>query len=323
MLPLVMLTAAAACRPSGHEMLSLDRKLPLPAALAARTLAFDSSATLLGVAGALLRVDSTASRVLERIPLPDTTPPRVLGQIGRAYLLQQGGRILRAGPDSTVAPREAPSFGTAVAALDPRLRFVLGGAASGAVLGFDPDSLIERWSWPRLGRAATALAIAPEADQVFLALAGSAAEQAGQEIVARDAETGRTLHRGVLPWPARELRAASEGRLYALIVRGGRGAVLGLQVGPEGVRELWHRPLGRLGISGEAHLRLAPGGGRLVVFGSGERGGMAMLDAESGEPLARGREGPLDAAFDAADRLWILTPGVLGRVREGVSARSQ
>jgi len=312
---LTLFGMVSACGPPERNELLLVARYPLaPAAAAARTLTVDSAGITLGVPGVLLRMDSMGARVIERIPLPDTTAPRVLGTLERATLVWQGKHLVLARSDPDAVVREPVSAGTAVAALDPRRRFVLRGAASGAALGLDLDSLQARWSWPRLGRATTALAFAPEGDQVYLSLAASEAEEARPEILARDAQTGRELHRGELPWPARDMIAAPQGRLYVLVARGERGAVLGLAVGPDGVRERWRRALGRLGLPTAARLALSPEGNRLAIYAPGSDGGIAVLDARTGESVGQGSAGLLDAAFDARGALWLLREGELVQV---------
>lgn len=255
----------------------------------------------------VLRMRSAQSPLVE-LPMPGDAPPRVQGWI-------DGAAYVRTGDTLSVVPRGADSaaysrggFGDAPVIADVRGRMLLQGAGSGAILAHHPDSLAPVWAWPALGRRTTALAASPEGDRLHQAVAS---EGGDATILTRDLQTGRQLSAVELPAPLDALAVDPAGTLYGM-AREGRATVVALRPRQGDLQLLWRRTLPMADEAGQA--RLAVAAGRVAVWGLGGRVGLRLLDARTGEILARTSTDPTDAAFGPDGSLWALYPGEIRRL---------
>ena len=275
---------------------------PLPV-LDATTLALDDSGRVwLGEDGRMVVV---VGAVVDAVhPTPSGDPPRMVEQLeGRVYL-EAGDSVLVVPRPDTLGIRG--DMGRAVLAGDPRGRFLLQGAYSGAVLAHDVDTLEPLWGWGAIGAATTGLALSRIGDRVYQAVTD---DEEGSRLLIRDLQTGRTLEEFALSGPMSALVVAPSGRLYG--VEGERMDVVSFDPGPGGVVEVWRQ---RVAAEEGAEAHMAVAGGRIVVWGGGVRWGLLMLDAETGEVVRRAGEAPIDAAVDPAGAIWALYPGELRRL---------
>lgn len=261
----------------------------------------------------LLEPDS--GRPVARVPLAGLDSAVFLRNDSTAVFLRS-----RAGALSTHDPRSGqlrarrPAGGGSLA-VDPRGRWIYSTVRNGGVLGLDARTLQPQWGWPESGRAATALAVAPLGDRVYLALAGDEDEGVSPSIRVLDAQTGEALLEMDQELPVRQLIASTEGWIFGRSEEDGAGAVFALRHHGGELQPIWSLSLRRLGLGAGAELRVAPGGARVAVLSRGEAAGIAVLDGHTGAVLERTEKPPLSAAFDGRGRLLLLDSGAIGVVR--------
>lgn len=300
--PVLALAAALALGGCAEEsrVLPTTARFPLPAAAAgARTLGVDGAGRLwLGTDAALVAIDP-AGRETARVTVPGAA--RVIaGRDGALLARRSGGGLLRIDGDSV---RARPEERVRPAAPDPRGRWIYAAKVNGGVLGLDPATLAPAWGWPETGDAATALAVSPLGDRVYLATFG---EADGALLRVLDAQTGRELSRTAFDAPVTALAAGRGDELLAIV----GGGAEGLRHGADGVDVRWRAAPSALDLGGDdraPELRVSPDGGRLAVFRAG--GGLRVLAAEDGRVLGRTDEAPADAAWGSDGRLYVLEAG--------------
>lgn len=299
---------AAAC--GREEGLPAERRIRLPEPVAqGATLAADSTGLLwIGTPGRLTAVD-TAGRPVARITLSRDSVPRVLWRTGPRLVLQDGRRLSGADAAGGAA---APGWGSTslrAAARDPRGRWVYTANRRGGILGLDAATLRPRWGWAETGGEAVGLAVSPLADRLYVSV-----DQAGElapAVQVRDAVSGRVLLSAEQPDPLRGLAAGPDGTLYGHA----NGLVVRLRHGPQGLRRVWAETPAVRGPAGEMELRVDPSGARVAVFGRGRGARLAVLDALTGRMLGQ-TTAPLDAAFGAEGRLYLLETGGVRVMRQ-------
>lgn len=304
----LLLLLAAGCR--RQDSLPADRRIALPAPAAnGSTLAVDSAGLLwIGVPGGLLAVD-TAGRVRAEVAIGRDTVPRLLWRSGARLVIADGRRLDRA---EAAGGRASPGWGSTglrAAARDPRGRWVFAANRRGGVMGLDTATLRPLWGWPETGGEAVAMAVSPLADRVYVSVDGTGDVPAAVQV--RDAGSGRVLMVSEQPDPLRGLVAASDGALYAHA----NGLVVRLRHVPQGLRRVWSETPPVRGPEGEMELRVDPSGTRVAVWGRGRGARLAVLDAATGRVLGQTQTAPLDAAFGAEGRLYLLEPGSVRVVR--------
>jgi len=290
----VLMVALGGCRKGGGEMASLAR-VQLPDSVAAgATLAVDSlRRAWVGTPGRLTVYDS-AGREAARVAAGGQLVPRVLWMGDSAVYVRAGGNV------SVIDPRTEKRAGTrqlSPVARDPRGRWVYTAGRRGGVLGLAPGTLKIRWGWPDAGAPATAIAVSPLGDRVYVALDASERNGTAPAVEVRDAQSGRPLHRWEAPAAITVLEAGPDNTLYALV----GGSVTALRHGSGGLAPLWSVAAGD-----EPRLRVSPTGTRVAVLSEDE--GVRLLETGSGEVVGRTDEAPRDAAFDVEGRLWVLYP---------------
>ncbi len=299
-----MLAAAAlgGCKEGGGEMASLAR-VPLPDSVAAgATLTVDSlRRAWVGEPGRLTVYD-TAGRQAARLSAGGQLVPRVLWMADSAVYVRAGGNVSVIDP---VTQERAGTRRVSPVARDPRGRWVYTAGGRGGVLGLAPGTLKTRWGWPDAGAAATAIAVSPLGDRVYVALDASERNETAAAVEVRDAQSGRPLHRWEAPGPVTVLEAGPDNTLYAV----SRGSVLALRHGSEGLVVIW-----TAAVEGDVpRLRVSPTGTRVAVLG--DEGGVRLLETGSGKVVGRTDEAPRDAAFDVGGRLWVLYPREIRIIR--------
>ena len=288
------LALAAACRRGGDGPAAAARIPLADSAGEGATLVLDSlGRAWIGRPGEMARIDS-AGRAVERIDVPGEAAPRVLWSRGEGVVARAGGRalLLDSGKVRVSRPAAEPL------ARDPRGRWVYTATRLGGVLGLDPATLRPQWGWPDAGSRATAVAVGPLADRVYVALAGREENEVAPAVQVRDAISGRLLSVFQLDAPLSALEAGRDGALFGV----GNGRVLKLRHGPGGLEREW---IVSAGNDEGGELRLSPAGGRLAVKSGDE---VRVLDATTGETVSRTSEAPLDVAYDGEGRLWMLYP---------------
>jgi len=301
---------AAACRRG--DTLPADQRIRLPASAAGgSTLAADSAGLLwIGLPGRLVAVDS-AGRARAEVAIGRDTVPRLLWRAGDRLVIADGRRLDGADAGGGRAAGGWGSTSLRGAARDPRGRWVFTANRRGGVLGLSSETLRPLWGWPETGGEALGLAVSPLADRVYVSV-----DRAGDlppAIQVRDAGSGRVLRTDEQVAPVRGLAAAPDGTLYGHV----DGAVVRLRHGPEGLRRAWAQSPAVRGSGGEMELRVDPAGQGVAVFGRGRGARLAVLDAETGRVLGQTDTAPLDAAFGAEGRLYLLEPGLVRVVRPG------
>jgi hypothetical protein len=294
---LALAAALGACVRGRDDDLRTLRRIPLPDSLPdGATLAFDSlDRAWVGTPGRLTAYDSTG-RVVARLPIPGEGAPRVLWAAGARLVARQGDRLLLVDPGT--AKVAAMRASNAPVARDPRGRWIYSATRTGGVLGLDPASLKPKWGWPDAGSRATAIAVSPLGDRVYVALAGDGDRDLEPVVQVRDAFSGRLLSEFELDGPLAALAARHDGTLYAVA----DGAVARLRHGPGGLSREW-----RVSPGGDGReLRMAPVGGRVAVVEPGE--GARVLHAGTGAVVGSSNTAPLDVAYDGKGRLWMLYP---------------
>lgn len=292
----VLVFLCAACRAPAPE-LPVSERIPLPDSVATTLAVAPDGRLWLGAPGTLRVLEPGGATVRMA---PAAAAPRPLAIAGGWALLDDGD-TLRLLEEATLRAVGATAASAAVH-LDVRGRWLFTGAASGAVMIHEPDSLRLIAAWPSAGRPATAITGSPEGDRVYLALGGESAT-----VLTRDLQTGRVLRSDDFAAPFASLAADSAGNLYGVV--GGEGDAALLSLRPWGPQlELRWRV--RTPGGAEARLILDPGGRRLALLVPGaNENGLRVYDAEAGDLLGTLPEPPLDAAFDPAGRLLLLYPG--------------
>jgi hypothetical protein len=173
------------------------------------------------------------------------------------------------------------------------------------------DDLVPVAGWPEVGRDAVGAAVSRLGDRVYVALDAGADGDAPPLLHVRDAQSGRVLASLAQPDPARDPAASEDGRLYAC----SGGAAVAYRHVPGGLERDWERPLGVLEGEEACALRLDGAGDRLAVFSRGAGGGLALLARDDGRVLGETPEAPLDAAFAADGRLYVLEGATVRVVR--------
>ena len=293
-IPLVV-AGLAACGKSGGELAALAR-VPLPDSVAAgATLTVDSlRRAWVGEPGRLTVYDS-AGRQAARLEAGGALVPRVLWTMDSTVYVRAGGNV------SAIDPATSERAGTrriSPVARDPRGRWIYTAGRRGGVLGLLPGSMRTRWGWPDAGAPATAIAVSPLGDRVYVALDASERYGTPPTVEVRDAQSGRLLYGWEAPAAVTALEAGPDNTLYALA----GGSVLALRHGSGGLAPLWN-----VAAEGdEPRLRVSPTGARVAVVSEGR--GVRLLETGEGKVVGRTDEAPRDAAFDVVGRLWVLYP---------------
>lgn len=245
-----------------------------------------------------------------RVSLPGSDVPEILAVTERAVHARIGDRLVRVDPAASAEPAERAGFGGTALLLDVRGRFLAQGASSGAILGFEPDSLMPVWGWAARGAPTTALAMTPEGDVVWQALAPDGTRAV---LLERDVQTGRILDEHRLFGEIVSLGSTPSGDLIAVVADGDRVIALRLRPRADRLTPVWRLVL-RLDGDGPPIVRYAPATHRIAVFRRGTETGLRVLDAEAGEVIGAVEETPLDAAFSPDGALYLLTSREVRRV---------
>jgi hypothetical protein len=310
----VMLAAGttAGCRLADRDTLAVVERVPIPGAF--NTLHIDAAGEVwLGATAELLRLP-LAGGSAAAFPIGDAGTPEILGRnTDLVYAWSDGVvAVVDAAGDSVLVERgEMPAD---AAALDVHGRFLLRTTEAGSVISHHPTTLEAIWGWAAVGAPGTSLALSPEGDRLYQAIGGHGAGSAS-ELLVRDLQTGRILRRVGLVDPIRELAAAPDGSLLAVVGDDGHGGVLRLAWRGGRLETDWRRTFADLRIrSGPVRLRVAPGGDRLAVLVPADDNGLHVLDVETGHTIGRLRGDHRDLSFDALGRIFLLHPGELRRV---------
>lgn len=308
MLSLALL-ATAGCGP-GDRKLVTARHLRIDVD-SASTLHVDSDGRFwIGRPGAAVVLGQGGAELF-RVSTPGAAAPEFVASPGGVLYLQAGDTLV-AVDASTGARRGARGgFAGVVVRADVRGRYVLQGAASGAVLGFDPATLEPRWGWPSRGAPTTALAAAPEGDVVWQAL--EVGENAGL-LLERDLQTGRVLEDARMFDRIAALEPTPAGDLVSVIVGTRRVHVILLRPRGSSMTQVWRSALDLDG-SRAVRMRYAAVTGMIAVFTPGSEAGLRVLDAKAGRSRGFTEDAPLDAAFGPDGALYLLYPRQLLRVR--------
>ncbi len=303
--PLAISLLMGACGGWGDDLLTVQH-LPLSSPVEADATFYVESADrfLIGQAGQLLRVHDGGAPT--NFPTGGIATPRVIAVLEDGIIVHSGDRLLRLSPEGEVESSR-DDMEPSLLEMDPRGRWILQAARSGAVFGHSPATLIPRWGWASLGERTTGLAVAPEGGSLFQAVAG--------EILLRDLQTGRIVERMEVSAPFHQLVGAGGGRVYGVAGSDGRATVFAIHMGGEESRIVWRRTLDDLGLGDGAQVRLSPSGAVLIVFGTGKESGLRMLNAETGDAEGSIMEGPLDAGFGSNGELFLLYPGEIRALR--------
>jgi hypothetical protein len=291
------------------DTLDTGVRIPLPAEGAqGATLAVDSAAIAwVGAPGRLVGVDSSGAVVAE-VATGGVEVPRLLWREGDRLVIALPDRLTTAPAAGGTAPEGWASEG-ATALRDPRGRWIYALTPHGGVVGLDAATLQPRWGWPEAGAHALAGAVSPLADRVYLALDTAGGRDAHLQV--RDAATGRVLATADQEPPVVGLVASGDGGVFAAA----GGAALRLAPTADQVRPVWRQATTVRGADGWMAVRVDPAGRRVAVFGRGEGGRLALLDARTGEVLGVSTEAPSDAAFRADGRLYLLEADALRVIR--------
>jgi hypothetical protein len=310
----VALLLAACERPDnddhlwGHEPAAtpaLVRSLPLPGAFGAATLGADSSGLLwIGTGGGVRVLDPAGGAMVREIALETGAAPRLAGSLGGHFYLLTDSDLFRVDPAGTVRTQRA--LGGGVAALDPLGRYLYHGTTAGTVVGLDTQQLRPRWAWTRMGAVTTALASSPEGDRLYQALAPDPASGTARLLV-RDLQTGRIMHEHEVTGEVAALEVSGTGWLYAVVAGPDDAEVLCMRPTTEGLEVIWRHDVDGSPRDG-ARPRLESAGRRLI-FHDGAHGKFALLDASNGHRLMEADEPPLDAAFGADGKIYLLYAG--------------
>lgn len=245
-----------------------------------------------------------------RMPLPGSEVPEILAVTEGAVHARVGDRLVRVDSATSAEPAKRAGFGGTALLLDVRGRFLAQGASSGAVLGFEPDSLVPVWGWAARGAPTTALAMTPEGDVVWQALAPDGSRAV---LLERDVQTGRILDEHRLFGEIVSLGSTPSGDLIAVVAEGDRIIVLRLRPRADRLTPVWRLVL-RLDGDGQVVVRSARATDRIAVFRRGSETGLRVLDAEAGKVVGAVEETPLDAAFSPDGALYLLTDREIRRV---------
>jgi hypothetical protein len=303
------LAIAAGCAPGDRKLVAV-RHLPIDVDSAA-TLHVDSHRRFwIGGPGETVVLD-TGGAELFRVSTPGAAAPEVVASAGGAMHLRAGDTLIAVDASTGARSGARAGFGGVRVRADVRGRYVLQGAASGAVLGFDPTTLEPRWGWPSRGAPTTALAAAPEGDVVWQAL--ELGENAGL-LLERDFQTGRILEAARMFDRVAALEATPAGDLIAVIAGTRRVHVILLRPRGSSMTQVWRSVLDLDGTQA-IRMRYAAATDMLVVFTPGSGAGLRVLDAKAGESWGSIEDAPLDAAFGPDGVLYLLYPRQLLRTR--------
>jgi hypothetical protein len=294
----------------GHEppaVPTLVRSFELPEAAPRGALLSGPRGLLwITVPGALLALDPATGEVRLRAE-PDALATAVpLGADAEQIYVRAGSDLVRLNAEGSVRARR-PLASPGAVALDPLGRHVLVGTDVGAVIGLHPRQLRPSWAWPRLGAPATALAVSPEGDRVYLALAPAGASD-GARLLQRDAQTGRVLHETDLTGTVEDLRATAAGTVLAVLRDDSGYELLALRASDRGLVTIWRRPISAAAPRVAVRLRVDDRGRRVALLKTGGDAGLVILDAGDGSVLSESADAPLDAAFGAHGALYLLYP---------------
>lgn len=263
----------------------------------------------IGTVGAIaVPTGGGSERAMLEVP-GDVASELVAASDGALYV-RSGDLLARVNRSAPAVSAQRPGFGLAPVLLDVRDRFLLQGAASGAVLGFSPDSLRPVWGWAARGAPTTALAMTLEGDILWQALAPAGTRAL---LLERDVQTGRILDEHRVFGRILSLASTPSGDVLSLSLDGDR--ILALRLRPRGDRltPVW-RSTYRLEGEAEPVVRYASAPDLLAVFRPGSESGLRVVDAEAGRVIGSVDETPLDAVFSPGGDLYVLTPREVRRV---------
>jgi len=299
------------CRPADRDTLVTVRTIPVPEAFT--SLHVDGAGFFwLGGGGEILKLDPDG-RELARLRVPEASNAELADfHADRLYFRTPSSILLVDARESRLLVENA-DLGAGHFLADVRGRFVLRTAGEGAVIAHDPLTLEPVWGWGAVGARATALALSPEGDRIYLALGARA--EGGPELLVRDVQTGRVLRRRVLRDSASVVIAGGPSMVFAFEsdARGG-GQLEALQWRAGELEPVWSRSQGELRIDGSARMRLSRDGRRLAVLGLQKEEGLHLLEVEAGRYTGRLRGNARDVAFGPAGEVYLLYSGELRRV---------
>jgi hypothetical protein len=304
---LVVAAVLGACREEGKPLPATRRvALPSPAPAGASLRVDAMGREWIVSPGQAMVVDTGRTPRVSRIAAGAGTPIPVpmWDAAGRLYADSSRTALAELAARAGIKP---PGLRlTGAIARDPRGRWIYATLRHAGVLGLTADSLRPLWGWPHAGPAATALAVSPLADRVYVALDSSGADGTEPRVQVRDQQTGRILADVTQPMPIRALAAGADGFLFGYAEADGAGAVLSLRHVPGGLEDRWRVTLRHVGLTAPAALRVSPTGSRVAVLGAE---GVRLLDGATGAVVGHLDERPRDAVFDAGGRLHLLYDG--------------
>lgn len=302
------------CGSPGRDTLVMADGFDLPGP-SASTLHIDSAGRFwVGRSGEIVRIDTDGSRRVH-YPTREIDASEYLGAAGSQLYFRTSGSLLSIdlAADSGVLRR--PGHAEA-AAVDPRGHVVLRTEDAGTVVAHEANGLDPVWGWGAVGAASRALAISPQGDRVYQALAEG--ESSGSAtLLVRDLFTGRILRSIELAEPLQAIVLDSDGDLYAAgWAEGGEGAITKIGWEDGELRSSWRRPFRDLGVDPPVRIAYSPASRTLAVLAVNEEAGLHVLNGETGQTMDRIRGSTRDVAFDPGGSIYLLFPDAIRRLEK-------
>lgn len=306
-----LLALVAACDPPVRE-LTTERHLAIdPRGAATLYVAHDGRLWVGGAGSMEVLAPGGSVGGSESFAIPGGAHAEVVGEAADVVYVRAGDHLTSLQPGADADSAQRAGFAGVPIVLDPRGRFLAQGAASGSVLAFDPETLEPVWAWAARGARTTAMAITPEGDVLWQALAPPGSRPV---LLERDLQTGRVLDEHPLDSRGLFLAATPSGDLLAVLGDGDRLHVVRLRPRGELLMSVWRTAVELPGEPAPI-VRYAADPDRIAILRPRNGAGLRVLDAEAGDLIGSVEETLLDAAFSADGVLYLLTSADIRAVR--------
>lgn len=305
-----VLLLTSAC--SSEDTLRPVRSIGIEGSVALDTAMTADDVLWLSAPGRLVALRPSAASAAQ-LGVPANATAEVLGTAGGNLLFLANRTVLAASPDSSAPFRVAERIEAAT--LEPETGVLFESITAGEIVAVVVDGFRPAWGWGGVGAPSSALAISPERDRLYQAVAPDDPDLS-PTLRVRDLLSGRTLRTVDLNGPIRILQTTTDGDLIGVgwATDGSTAFLTRLSWADGELRTAWRRSVERATDRGRLKLATSADGRRAAVAGANAEAGLTLFDGETGSAIAVFSGAVRDAVFDDRARLYVLTDSVVLRV---------
>ena len=255
----------------------------------------------------IVHLDSAGQQVAH-LDFPGTPEAgaEILGDAAGMLFFRVGPALGALAPGRDSLRVGAPIGKTDALTLDPLGRFAYQSGGHGAITAHEAETLRPVWGWPALGGLSEGIALSPEGDRLYQAVA----PKDGQRLLlVRDLQTGRILRQIEVEGEVRRMAMATDGGIYVVESHRGDADVVRYTWAGGTLAEQWRTVLSGIEPASNTQLHTAPSGQLLAVLTPENEEGLHILDAETGVMLGQVAGPARDVAFRSTGEILLLVPG--------------